>query len=147
MLKLSLYSKNTGRQSDTRSAVTGHDRFGHVGIRRFAKSSSVAPTFAPVPKWRIQKEALLRQQRQTERWRRSSEIISDDYKPITTQQVSRASKKKNGYKSGNSRIQGNPGWSFAGVIWLRQLLKHMLTCHTDDCSNQSEETPEYLMPP
>ncbi|KAI9561874.1 hypothetical protein GHT06_012836 [Daphnia sinensis] len=146
MLKLNLYSKNTGRQGDTRSGVTGHDRFGHVGALRSAKSSSVRPSFAPVPKWRIKKEALLRQQPQAERWRRFSGIRADDYKLITDQQASTSNKKQNGYKSDNSQGKGNSGWFFVGVIWLRQLLKHMLTCDKDACSDQSDESPEYLIP-
>ncbi|XP_059350506.1 uncharacterized protein LOC130697539 isoform X2 [Daphnia carinata] len=146
MLKLNLYSKNTARQGDTRSGVTGHDRFGHVGALRSAKSSSTRPSFAPVPKWRIQKEALLRQQPQTERWRRFSGIRADDYKLITDQQASSSSKKQNGNNSDNSQGQGNLGWFFVGIIWLRKLLKHMLTCDKDVCSDQSDESPEYLIP-
>lgn len=146
MLKLNLYSKNTGRPGDTRSAVTGHDRFGHVGALRSAKRSSVRPRFAPVPKWRIQKQALLRQQPQTERWRRFSGIRADDYKLITDQQTSSSNKKQNGYKADNSQGQGKSGWFFVGVVWLRQLLKHMLTCDKDACSDQSDESPEYLIP-
>ena len=109
MLKLNLYSKNKGHHNDVQSEVTGHDRFGHIGVHRSAKSSSFANSFTPSPKWRIQKEALLRQQRQAERWRRASGVRGDGYKPIISQQPSTAAIKEENEcnHSSESEIKSN----------------------------------------
>lgn len=148
MLKLNLYSKNKSLQDDVKSEVTGHDRFGHVGVHRSAKSSSMANSFTPSPKWRIQKEALLRQQRQAERWRRSSGLRGDGYGPINSQQPSsaRTIKEENEYSS-ESQIKVNSRSSFFGLSWARQLLQHLLACRSEGCPNQTaEESPEYFIP-
>lgn len=148
MLKLNLYSKNKGHHNDVQSEVTGHDRFGHIGVHRSAKSSSFANSFTPSPKWRIQKEALLRQQRQAERWRRASSVRGDGYKPIISQQPSTAAIKEENEcnHSSESEIKSNSRSSFFGLSWLRQLLQHLLVCRSEGCPNPTEESPEYLIP-
>ncbi len=144
MLKLNLYSKHTGTQDDSRFDVTGHDRYGH----RSTKSSSSTPTFTPSPKWRIQREALLRQQRQAERWRRSSGVRSDGYVLLPAQlpAAATAAEEDNHFSAKDSPQTKARSPPF-GLSWLRQFMQHLL-CRSegsDRCPNQTDESLDHLI--
>ena len=145
MLKLNLYSKNTGPQDDTRFDVTGHDRFGHVGIHRTTRSSSSTPTFTPSPKWRIQREALLRQQRQAERWRRSSGVRGSGYVLLGARQLpetSAADEENNDFSLKDSSQIKSRSPSF-GFSWFRQALQHLL-CRSDRRPHETDEPLDFM---
>lgn len=150
-----LYSRHTGQQQDNvRDEVTGHDRFGHVGVRRWKKSSS-APTFTPSPKWRIQREALLKQQSQAERWRRAPGLRSSTsgYRLLPVQEKPssvQAESAKDDLDQSSARDNPKSSTLF-GFSWLRQILQQLL-CRSDAAishqsqHNQADESLDQLIP-
>lgn len=125
-----LYSRHKGPQENSRFEVTGHDRFGRVGASR-SKHSSSAPTFPRSPKWRIKKEALLRQQQgQVERWRRPS----GHYALLSVQHSTTVSD-KHSYHLVQDNPSRFPSFDFS---WMRQLLQQ-LTCRSE--ANDTSKPP------
>ena len=149
---LNLYSRRRD-QKDSRYLVTGHDRFGRVGAHRSTKNSSSVPMFAKSPKWRLEREALLRQQAQ-ERWRRASAISREDtnrYVLLPTQQQPppSAMDEDDANSKAASQAKSNPRSPFFGFTWLRQLLQQLL-CRSEgtpnDQARQADETFDQLIP-
>lgn len=152
-----LYSRHTGQQQDNvrDEVTTGHDRFGHVGARRWKKSSS-APTFTPSPKWRIQREALLKQQNQAERWRKVSAVKSGGtggYRLLSVQQPQPAAQAEpTTTRDDLNESSANPKSStLFGFSWLRQILQQIL-CRSQGANNrqcqhnQADESLDQLIP-
>lgn len=157
-----LYSRHTATQNTghVRYEVTGHDRFGHVGAARRSKKSTSAPTFTPSPKWRIQREALLRQQSQAERWRRVSGTktgvgsINSGYNLLPTQDSSvvtdGASNDLNAPQAKNSNSRS----LIDGFTWLRRFLQQLFcrsqtnstNASREHSQNQTNESLDHLIP-
>lgn len=139
-----LYSRHKSPQENSRFEVTGHDRFGHVGVARSKHSSSVA-TFARSPKWRIKKEAILRQQQgQVERWRRSS--LSSGHYTLLSVKHPTALTRKSSFHLSHASPSRLAAFDFS---WMRQLLQQ-ITCRSegkDSCNGRTEdESLDNLIP-